>query len=106
MASGPVPNLLQIAKDLKAAPSAAGASAAASKTGTGAKDEKDAGDESEEETSPPKILSASPIGVDASSVYLSLKLVDGLCKLLDHRFGGSVRSGAINSFLRMCCGGE
>jgi hypothetical protein len=107
LASGPVPSILQIAKDLKATSPAASASAsaaAAAKAGT--KDEKDAGDESEDEAAPPKILSASPTGLDASSIYLSLKVVDGLCKLLDHRFGGSVRNGAINTFMRTCLGLE
>jgi len=106
-ASGPVPNLLQIAKDLKSSSAASTSNAATSANkATGTKDEKDAGDESDDEIAPPKIFSATPTGVDASSVYLSLKLVDGLCKLLDHRFGGSVRNGAINSFIRQCCGQE
>jgi hypothetical protein len=72
LASGPVPSILQIAKDLKATSPAASASAsaaAAAKAGT--KDEKDAGDESEDEAAPPKILSASPTGLDASYLFIT-----------------------------------
>jgi hypothetical protein len=42
--------------------------------------------------------------VDVPAAAAALKLADALCRLLDHRFGGSVRSASANAWVRAVLG--
>lgn len=65
--------------------------------------ETDCGDASDDEDA---ASSSDAPSDDAAGVVVppahALKLTDAICKLLDHRFGGSSKQGAVNAWLREC----